>query len=357
MAKTKNATKNCKLDKTLVVDNITYDINAVEATHSNEADKVANTLTINKIDIEGNAGPVVFDGSAAKDVSIVGAEGGKFSGPIVVPTYEDKSKFESESVLNYADMNHVIGQLTGFSWYTWDGATLAGSVNSENQALRMGVVKGLYEHLDDFIAYNSVNKYLPFYLYICSDTGMMFFGDAEDTELKDITQVNAKDAEKLLKAVKLITNLESNNAVDFDGSKNVELGVKGVLPVEHGGTGSTTLDDVVAGEAGKLAKKVQLYTDLTAPHISMFDGSEDTAIGVNGVLPVEHGGTGQQDLERVTVGTALDAHKAQTIKVYYTTKIAGGTSQVPKYADITISPEDPDPALGSDGCIWIKYKA
>lgn len=58
---------------------------------------------------------------------------------------------------------------------------------------------------------------------------------------------NTPDAEKnVLSATKLanirtiLTDLASTNAADFDGTKNITPGVKGILGLEHGGTGNET---------------------------------------------------------------------------------------------------------------------
>lgn len=51
---------------------------------------------------------------------------------------------------------------------------------------------------------------------------------------------SATSAVKLHTARTLQTNLESTSSASFDGSENVSVGVKGVLPVSNGGTGQTT---------------------------------------------------------------------------------------------------------------------
>ena len=64
----------------------------------------------------------------------------------------------------------------------------------------------------------------------------------------DITG-NAATATKLKTPVSLQTNLASSSPANFDGSQNVSFGVTGVLPVSHGGTGKTNLNDVKVGSA------------------------------------------------------------------------------------------------------------
>ena len=54
---------------------------------------------------------------------------------------------------------------------------------------------------------------------------------------------------KLSNARALKVDLSSNDNADFDGSKNVEIGVKGVLSVKNGGTGAKEAENIVAGKA------------------------------------------------------------------------------------------------------------
>ncbi|MCR5564000.1 MAG: hypothetical protein K6F46_11685 [Desulfovibrio sp.] len=78
--------------------------------------------------------------------------------------------------------------------------------------------------------------------------------------------------------------------------------VKGVLPVTHGGTGNTT---GATETALKLATARKLKTNLAATDDATFDGSADQeVIPVAGVLPVEHGGTGSSTKNFVE----LDGH-------------------------------------------------
>ena len=76
--------------------------------------------------------------------------------------------------------------------------------------------------------------------------------ETETSEIVDfvsgVTKVVAtavcKAANKLANPVRLVTNLGKGNNTTFDGSNDTEIGVTGVLPVANGGTGSNTLDDV-----------------------------------------------------------------------------------------------------------------
>ena len=58
----------------------------------------------------------------------------------------------------------------------------------------------------------------------------------------------------------IITNLASNSSVNInDTGKAVSAGVKGILPVSHGGTGKSDLKDITVGTANALAGNTALY--------------------------------------------------------------------------------------------------
>lgn len=73
----------------------------------------------------------------------------------------------------------------------------------------------------------------------------------------------------------IITNLASNSSVNInDTGKSVSAGVKGILPVSHGGTGKSSLADIIVGTASKLetARKINLTGDINGT--GTFDGSK-----------------------------------------------------------------------------------
>lgn len=119
----------------------------------------------------------------------------------------------------------------------------------------------------------------------------------------------------------MITDLESTEAVTFDGTSDVELGVTGVLPVSSGGTGAADLADVSVGHAdtastADVATAINAHTwitDLESTETVTFDGAEDVTLGVTGVLPETSGGTGDTSLLNITVGSALALAEAQDL--------------------------------------------
>ena len=117
---------------------------------------------------------------------------------------------------------------------------------------------------------------------------------------------NAKTATTLDTPRTIQANLQSSDAVNFDGSENIKIGVTGILPEEKGGTGKNNLDDVITGKAKKAiilesARKIQI--DLSSTTAANFNGSVDINPGVKGILEVANGGTGN------SVGNAISATK------------------------------------------------
>ena len=74
-------------------------------------------------------------------------------------------------------------------------------------------------------------------------------GLQEQIDSKLNKTANAVSATKLQTARSVQTNLASGTAVNFDGTANIQPGVTGVLPVAHGGTGVTNLQNLNVGFA------------------------------------------------------------------------------------------------------------
>jgi len=70
----------------------------------------------------------------------------------------------------------------------------------------------------------------------------------------------SKYAELLYNAKNIQVNLASTNKVQFDNDKDVYPGVTGILPVEHGGTGTNNMDNVVIG----ISKRIENYINLSS---------------------------------------------------------------------------------------------
>lgn len=117
----------------------------------------------------------------------------------------------------------------------------------------------------------------------------------------------AEQADKLSAARNLKVDLASGNSQAFDGTADAEeIGVKGILPEANGGTGASDLDSVKVGESGaadeaaKLSTARNLQVNLASGNAQSFDGSDNaTEIGVKGILPEANGGTGATSLDNI----------------------------------------------------------
>lgn len=146
-------------------------------------------------------------------------------------------------------------------------------------------------------------------IYDTSLNHWMVYADASDTYLKGL----ADRAVKLETARSVRTNLASTSAVNFDGTANITPGVTGVLPVANGGTGQNNLDLVVVGKAKALNTARSVRINLASTSAVNFDGTANITPGVTGTLAVTNGGTGQTNLDLVTVGKAKALNTARTI--------------------------------------------
>ena len=97
------------------------------------------------------------------------------------------------------------------------------------------------------------------------------------------------------------TNLESTDAEKFDGSANITPGISGILPVANGGTGNK---DGNSPSAVKLQNPRTIQTNLASDDAVEFDGTKNITPGVKGTLPVTNGGTGRTDGKTVALVTA-----------------------------------------------------
>ena len=242
---------NKQLDKTLKVNNETYDVNAI---YSDEAGKTSNTLTIIN-QLSDTTEETTFDGSKDANISVVSAEdGGKFLNPIEVPTLTSLKSVTDDSVLSYKNILDIVGQLTGASLFKWqwnedaETGTLTSSTKDKIPQ-RLGIVIGMENALEAFSIKNQKEDILSTYLYIAQidDTAQynLYYGTATQDIPFKVGGI-ADKANKLAIAQRIHVDLEKNTApasmATFDGSSDQVLcpGVYGTLSVSNGGTGSTS---------------------------------------------------------------------------------------------------------------------
>ncbi len=295
------------LHKTIDIEGQTYNINAVNADLAAKVHKSLNITLAGAETAEGFADvEKTFDGSESVAFSVVSAaDGGEFAKPIRVPIVGADDLTNDNEVLSYKTILELTSKLTGLGWSTWDGNNLT-YVTENNIPERLVVVIGDDEDRGAFATANSSLKIKQF-LYIASNTGNMYLGTypvaTESTENTESTKLiwlskDVDSATKLATARNLQVNLEKTNSEEsefesFDGTEDaVDIGVTGVLSTTNGGTGTTSLADVIVGKADALTTQRLIKINLASTNGANFDGTKSINPGVYGNLKVTNGGTG-----------------------------------------------------------------
>ena len=348
------AETNIQLEKTLMVDGQTYDINAVQA------DKVANPLTIYKSNLNKKATKLVeFDGGAAKSIDIVPASGGSFAGRITVPPVSDATlKSDGDTVLNYNDIvNKVVDNLLNTSaMATWEGNQLSFTDPNKASVYGICVIKGLEEYLVEFASTNKLNyenatsenppklepRWIPNYLYICTDTGNIYLGSCNTTDVTALAKdknlqieptsvdiggnrwILAEPNENPLnygKYEKYGINMHNSDIINVNGlwfNDKADIRGEGIMFARSGvpnGAGAAigyTYCDRLCAEDGILKFYTNESIDTTQEINS--DRNDYTVFHSGSIIQIENGGTGKTKLEDVTVGKATQLENSRTIQ-------------------------------------------
>lgn len=243
-----------ELDKVITVGDEDYKVNAVTA------DKVNKKLKINKIDLDGNvaADSVEFDGEYEKSISIVPVEGGRFAGPVRVEN-NTEAQINDKAVLNYHDIvETVFGEFKNHSaLYIWnsDDENKFKTVIEGTTPNSISLVSGLEEHLSSFANENYYNGYLSVYLYLCTDTGNIYYGAANKTAQFNYEPIRlakladeakcAKEAETADCAKQLTSTVDT---AAYDTAAKLATAFSNI---------DTKIKDI-DGEDGKIAKLTQI---------------------------------------------------------------------------------------------------
>jgi hypothetical protein len=225
--------ENLELEKTLKVDGQEYNINAVQA------DKVANKLTLKPMNLDGTVSAegsgkwTIFDGSSAQSLNIVPAAGGQFEGKIRVPDLA--TAVNDKDVLNYKDIvSKVVDRLLNTSaMATWTGNELS-FTDTETPAVHgICVVLGNESDVASFANQNHISKWIPNYLYICKDTGNIFLGKAESTEINLLSGIT-KDKTITPRNIEVAAGQWiTNNAYGLDMANSDVINLNGLFFADY----------------------------------------------------------------------------------------------------------------------------
>lgn len=144
------------------------------------------------------------------------------------------------------------GDHTG-QYYTKLDHLVSGETLEESMSKLQAAVKYLIDHLGRYdnphlATYSQVGAAAASHQHSANDVISGVLGVARGgTGNQDGT---ASKATKLATARTLKVNLESTSGASFDGSAAANIGVEGVLPASHGGTGFSSLDDLKNAIAG-----------------------------------------------------------------------------------------------------------
>lgn len=104
--------------------------------------------------------------------------------------------------------------------------------------------------------------------------------------VETVDKINSGSTYKLKTARTIITNLNSTTAASFNGTSNVTPGVTGILPAENGGTGTNDLSKVTVGNANKAGFLVPQNNDTFKNNTGTFTFDGSSGISLND-LPKE----------------------------------------------------------------------
>ena len=203
-----------ELVNTLRVNGDVYKINAVQAS------MVENKLAAKKIELNKDDGTpntegiqsdfFEYNGSSVVSPVLVPATGGRFEGRITVPdATSNELEKDGQTVLNYdSTVGIVLKQLLNTSaMATWDEIKLKLNFTTNATINGLCVIKGKENGVNSFAEFNHNNKdnassenipdskntWVSDYLYLCLDTGNIYLGNAESTDVLQLATGEGND--------------------------------------------------------------------------------------------------------------------------------------------------------------------
>ena len=170
--------------------------------------------------------------------------------------------------------------------------TAGGTQNSDSLITSGAVFSGLAQKLGTNDNAASASK-----LQVARNIGGVAFDGTSNINLPGVNTQGSQDTTGNAATATKLQTARTIGGVSFDGTANISL-----PGVNTQGTQNTTGN---AGSATKLQTARTLSVNLESTSNVTFDGTANATVGVNGVLPVTRGGTGQTstaDLNRVLTG-------------------------------------------------------
>lgn len=127
---------------------------------------------------------------------------------------------------------------------------------------------------------------------------------------------NAVSASQLETARQIsISDSDGSNvgvATNFDGTKNIVVALPATIKANLNGNADTATNADSANETLRLTNPRTFQTNLESTLAANFDGTENISVGITGILPIEHGGTGNP-LGNSATATKLETERAISI--------------------------------------------
>lgn len=343
MAKTRQATRNTEvtaleLDKILSVDGQLYNINA------NKATKVDNQITINEHLADDEVNTKNFNGSDEVTIDIVPAAGGEFKGPIGVPTLTEAElqDVNGNTVINKSNISSFITTLTGSGWYRWavddSGEKKFETVKANGDVSQhLGIVVGNESDIDLFVTYNNngpeaERSYLPLYIYLCENTGNIFYGTIGGEKAIQLST----DSHKLISPTSATSFTADELAQKFT---EIDLNVATL----SGGT-SMSLQSL----EGRMATA---ESNISTAQTNINTNTANITKITNGTTKVPSAAAADTATSATSATKATQDSNGTHIRNNYYRSASNSTNA----NTITISTSGP--SGGNDGDIWIVYKA
>lgn len=323
---------NKNLENVIEIENENYNINAV---HSDTAGQTTGKLTLKKKQLSGDE-DVVFDGSSNRTVSIVPSTGGVFSGGVQLqsqPPLNTTAEAELAKAVNLGSVKTIIKNLAGHPCCTWDGRNLAFETieGDEDSLQKVSLITGSSVNFPSFI---NQNPKPVFFLYICTDNGAIYFGTSADAGYIQL----GTQAHRAIDANTLVSTTTAGRTWDAD-SISEAFEANTTAHTEINNLMSEQLDALTAlhnTDMGTLSGTIASLEETLNSDIDDVDSRIDSLISSSSTTAVNR---------------AVKDGSGTTIRTGYYRSAHNTTNA----NTITISTSDP--SGGTNGDIWIKYKA